>query len=480
MASRAPKQWKLTTRETSNSYTIWKENLIYTLSLDPAFQPFLDDNVTWRTSTDPTPCRGFTDTPATETRPVVTKESKVATLNLMLGQIANFATVISRNQIVKNSTSLHDIWDKIRQHYGFNNTGSRFLDLVNIKLEADERHEDLYQRLVSFFDDNLLTTEGRIIHHSSVVQRDEEISPTLENVVVLMWLQRIHVGLPNLVKQRYGAELRNKTLATIKPEISQALTSLLEELSSSEDARICRTQGYRSNPRSHPRRQNPSQKSNKYCCLCRAANRPEYNTHYLSQCRHLSPGDRAQFSSPNIRGVETYDDDETGPREDDEYDDDDFQDGDEREALTQANTRNNSLFVDPQPSVRRVMTRKSPRMRCFYTHIPLSLCIDTGAESNLIHEKSVRMMGLSPSPTRQGANQADMKTPLSVVGEITKVKINKGSHVFKLDALVVRDEIGDDIVAGEPFLYENDIAVRPARREIIIKGTQVVTYASQL
>ena len=207
MASRAPKQWKLTTRETSNSYTIWKENLIYTLSLDPAFQPFLDDNVTWRTSTDPTPCRGFTDTPATETRPVVTKESKVATLNLMLGQIANFATVISRNQIVKNSTSLHDIWDKIRQHYGFNNTGSRFLDLVNIKLEADERHEDLYQRLVSFFDDNLLTTEGRIIHHSSVVQRDEEISPTLENVVVLMWLQRIHVGLPNLVKQRYGAEL---------------------------------------------------------------------------------------------------------------------------------------------------------------------------------------------------------------------------------------------------------------------------------
>ena len=60
------------------------------------------------------------------------------------------------------------------------------------------------------------------------------------------------------------------------------------------------------------------------------------------------------------------------------------------------------------------------------------------------------------------------------------MKINKGSHVFKLDALVVRDEIGDDIVAGEPFLYENDIAVRPARREIIIKGTQVINYAAQL
>ena len=90
------------------------------------------------------------------------------------------------------------------------------------------------------------------------------------------------------------------------------------------------------------------------------------------------------------------------------------------------------------------------------------------------------LMGLSLSPTTQGANQADMKTPLSVVGEITEVKINKGSHVFMLDALVVRDEIGDDIVAGEPFLFRNDIAVRPARREIIIKGSQVISYASQL
>jgi hypothetical protein len=119
-------------------------------------------------------------------------------------------------------------------------------------------------------------------------------------------------------------------------------------------------------------------------------------------------------------------------------------------------------------------------MRCFYAHVPLTLCIDTGAESNLIHEKIVIVMGLTISPTTQSANQADMKTPLDVVGEITEVRISKGSHVFMLDALVVRDQIGDDIVAGEPFLYRNDIAVRPARREIIIKGSQVISYASQL
>ena len=114
----APKQWCLTESETLNTFKNWKENLCYTLSLDPAFKPFLADDVTWRKSTDPAPSRGFTDTSQTDAEGTVTvtatKESKCATLNLMLGQIANYCTVISRNQIIKNSTSLNNIWDTIR------------------------------------------------------------------------------------------------------------------------------------------------------------------------------------------------------------------------------------------------------------------------------------------------------------------------------------------------------------------------------
>ena len=116
----------------------------------------------------------------------------------------------------------------------------------------------------------------------------------------MLWLERIHVKLPALVKQRYGTELRNKTLASIKPEISQALSSLLTELSSSEESsRILRAQGFqkrrgggfqRNNynndrgasyaprrPDNYPRQQS----KNKYCCLCRTANRAGYDTHYL-------------------------------------------------------------------------------------------------------------------------------------------------------------------------------------------------------
>ena len=205
--SRAPKQWTLTKAETLNSFTNWKENLMYTLSLDNNFAPFLLDGVTWLRKSPTTPNRGFTD--GGENVPEVrrrTANQKCAHLELMLGQIANYATIISRNTIVKASTSLNSIWTKIREHYGFQTTGSRFLDLTQIRMQPDERPEDLYQRLVSFFDDNLVTQESGLTHHGTVIDTDEEISPSIENVIVLLWLERINPGLPALVKQRYGAE----------------------------------------------------------------------------------------------------------------------------------------------------------------------------------------------------------------------------------------------------------------------------------
>ena len=52
--------------------------------------------------------------------------------------------------MVKISTSLVDIWRKIRQHFGFQSTGEHLLDLTNTRLERDERAKDLFQRLTAF------------------------------------------------------------------------------------------------------------------------------------------------------------------------------------------------------------------------------------------------------------------------------------------------------------------------------------------
>ena len=84
------------------------------------------------------------------------------------------------------------------------------LDLASLHLNADERPEDLYQRIVAFVEDNLLRRDSGISHHGQVVIEDEKLSPSLENYIVLTWLRLIHSGLPRLVKQRYGTELRSR------------------------------------------------------------------------------------------------------------------------------------------------------------------------------------------------------------------------------------------------------------------------------
>ena len=52
-----------------------------------------------------------------------TATQKVTHLELMHGQIAYYCPVISRDIIVKTSTSVNGIWQAICAHYGFQSTG---------------------------------------------------------------------------------------------------------------------------------------------------------------------------------------------------------------------------------------------------------------------------------------------------------------------------------------------------------------------
>lgn len=174
-------------------------------------------------------------------RRTLTAAQKVAHLELMLGQIANYCPITSRNTIVKNSTSIESIWQAIRTHFGFQSTGAHFLDLDNIHLEPGERPEDLFQKLTSFIENNILQRGGGISHMGALPEADEKLSPSLENLITLTGLRLLNKDLAALVKQRYGPELRSKTLASLKPEISQALDSLLDESRINNDAKVLRT-----------------------------------------------------------------------------------------------------------------------------------------------------------------------------------------------------------------------------------------------
>ena len=137
---------------------------------------------------------------------------------------------------------------------------------------------------------------------------------------------------------------------------------------------------------------------------------------------------------------------------------------------------NSDLTVVTPTVARRVTIRKSPMLECFYKHHPIKVCLDTGSESNLISYRCAKALDLVISKSSQGAVQADGKAPLTVIGEVKHFVIVRGSHTLTCEALVVEEDIGD-VVGGEPFLEINDIYVRSARKEIIIKDSEVVSYS---
>ncbi|XP_078495652.1 uncharacterized protein LOC144751197 [Ciona intestinalis] len=455
MATRAPKQWCLTQKETINTFDNWKNNLLYILSSDPNFSPFLGDQVTWLKQNKNTPTRGLvSDNNEVPEANRKTEQQKVTQLNLMLGQIANFCPVISRNTIVKNSVSIPDIWQKIRTQ----STGAHFLDFSNIQLEVDERPEDLFQKITSFVEVNLLTKDCGITHHNSAVTEDEELTPMVENMIVLHWLQCINQDLPRLVKQRYGTELRSRTLASIKPEISQAMDSLLEEINCTNEIKVMRSMQYKrplrynTQPSTAPDKQ---YKAKMTCALCQACGRKTVH-HFLSKCPYLPTEDKKYMAK--LRSIEAKCNENT---EVDSGDSDCYQNC---RAVEKENC---------EQSINQVRVGKAPYLSLFFQHKPLQLILDSGAEANLIKQSLVEELNLNVSKSSQKACQAD-GTPLQVLGEI-RINLERDNYDFHLEALVVQD-LENQILAGIPFLSHNDISLRPAKHEIFLADGHKFIY----
>ena len=320
-------------------------------------------------------------------------------------------------------------------------------------------------------DDNLLKANGSIRHHMENATNDEELTPTLENVIVITWLRLVHPDLPALIKQRSGTELRSQTLASLKPEISQALESLLEEIQSTNESRVLRTAFQQSSsqrnahPQTPPTTRVPGTRR-KICLLCQQTNRSQFY-HYLSKCPFLPTPDRQYLTrarqvmseSLNIETASDYIETPPGHIE--------------TESIMGGTSHNYRVT----PTTRRVCTKRSPHLKVFYHHHALQLTLVTGAEISMIKASVARQIEASIHKTRQTALQADGITPLTVVGEV-HFNVDRDHVDLHLDALAV-GELDVDILAGTPFMALNDFSVRPSLQQISIQGSYILYYGAE-
>ena len=481
-----PKLRQLNPSGSENIGTIesWISQVMYNLTLNPVFKPYLKPGAKFGTKTNAKPTRDLTDDTG---EGALTKEEKCIHVDLMLDQIANWvADVLPRHNITRDCGSLDDIWEMIKRNYDLETTGSLLNHAWNVTRKPDETPQALFSRLKQTYDQNLLRKDG-LMHVNGRLAADEEMSPTLLNTVILHWLQILHPRLRDLVTQRFAMELRDRTYAAIYPEISRSITELLHECTEGSSVMRAYSGGYGRDGRSGGARGRASGyggsrgRSSDYgrgygqsrgyssgfgsvsrpkgCDYCKVAGRRCFRNHDMSDCIFLS-------QENNVRACDEYDD----------YDDSyhgDYGDvpayGEGCHEVVPAAFKRITEHV-----LNRISSVASPVLPLFHEGDCISCVLDSGATCNCIKSDIVRRAGLPIYPTNQTVKLGDGMTQLKVEGE-TEIVFHRGDRSFRMVALVV-PFADTDVLCGMPFLVENDVAIRPAKNQIIIHGEEIVQY----
>ena len=146
------KQRVLVEGENEPLFNSWHQSFMFHLVVDSKFSRFTDpdDLGKWKAITvknrgytdDPTPADGG---PRADIN--MTAVQKSAILRVIIGSIATFAPVINSKFITEQATSLDDIFNRLRSHFGFRPTGARILELSQFSLLPSESYNTLWENL---------------------------------------------------------------------------------------------------------------------------------------------------------------------------------------------------------------------------------------------------------------------------------------------------------------------------------------------
>ena len=370
----------------------------------------------------------------------MTAVQKQTYLKVLLGSISTFAPVISNKFITDQATSINEIFEKLRGHYGFRSTGGRMLELAQFTLGANESYETLWERMSGFVDDNLLKQGSEILHLSNKNTTNELPSPMVQNMLVVLRLKTINTALPTMIKQRFSTQLRLSTVFSLRDDISEAIPSVLAEMQDREYS-VNLAKGFN---RYKPRKSNYNSSSRRRCCLCEALNRPDAKSHFLSSCPYLPMEDKKYISkSREVVAVSDSDDD-----------DDDSPQG------------YASAVYSKDPTSSRVGVLPSPVLEVSVQGIDADIILDSGAEIDMMNSEECERLNIEILPTTQKASMADGSSPLQVLGE-AHFQCKRGHHTLNFNGLVVK-KLNCPILAGMPFLVANDVYVRPKEGSIYL------------
>ena len=252
-----------------------------------------------------------------------------AQLSKFVIHTATLCYYTEHDDISMQSTSLEWIFNYLITHYGLESKGANFLNIAQHVYKKGEPVQTFYKQYRASYIDNLRKSGDLVKYkNNAALTKDEQLSPSFENSIVLWSLDKIDPRLPAKVKKNYGHQMTaNTTLKDLQPVIFQNISSMLEELDDANGTRALSSlsleedmslnafnvrnnfrgrgnrgakpfQSYRGSrgpargqPRSgQPRSGRAPASGEKFCRICSLAGSDDrvYTSHEIGQCSRLT------------------------------------------------------------------------------------------------------------------------------------------------------------------------------------------------
>ena len=212
---------------TDHLFKVWKEELEFYLAQDSRMAAFMKDGAyaKWE---------AYVDNPERILEPAGADE--MAHLPLRRSELCTFLNIVAKacdvsyfDSIMHHSKSLQWIYSELRNDFNINENENTFFNLLELQYEPGTSTVDFYNHYRNLVIANL-KKKGDIIEwqKSRVMELDEELSPTFEDMILVNILGVIDKRLPMLVKNNYYHLIgRRKSIMDYRTDILLHLPTLL-------------------------------------------------------------------------------------------------------------------------------------------------------------------------------------------------------------------------------------------------------------
>ena len=468
---------------TDNQFAIWCEELEIYLEVEEKFRKFLPDGKykAW-TAAEENPLR--IETPlapdTADDLPQIRRE-----LRQFISIVAKYCHQDYYNPLMKHSTSLEWIYERLRQDNKIEYKGIHFMNIIDLKWDPTGQTTAVafYNQYRSMIIGNLAKKHDVIEWKNETLKEDDKLNTSYEDLILINVIQQLHPQLPNYIREQYAHKIgQKKRLMDFKTEILTNAKKYIQEIEATQISNISleeqpacnfvrtrttfrpqqqrrpqQQQRYQNTVNSRQESSRQSQPISPFCRLCHLNNMPRatYISHYLGQptCPSLGPRDKQMLSrsTQQLGAVQIQDDDIL---RDYGYDVDqedqvkplskpieNLPEKSEDQSITACN------FIQPVPTQILSLQDKANN--------DIHVTLDSGATVSYIKLNVAKKYDLKIRPNDQLSKLADGKTKMPAVGEIKETFFrNEWSVIFH--AIVVKD-LHADIIGGNNFIKENKI-----------------------